>query len=691
MNSWRDSISRPAWELVLEAARSLTARGLVEFTRAQLLDEVMRRDPSRLPQSLGPVIQGMTVNASGGPPSPCGTPLKRVGHGVYQLVERVPAERTPAVATPAERPTPAKPHEGLIDIVLVGCVKTKASTPAPARTLYQSSLFEKRRRYAETKARRWYILSAEHGLVHPDALVEPYDVALEDQGDDYRRAWAQWVMAKLKRVEGDLRGLTIEIHAGSAYAAPLLPLLRAAAADVSHPVSGLSLGEHLSWYDQLPRTRENERWTNWLTTMTIVDGPRRVSGFTYRWPELAETFEFAIELTVAVAGAHRHVRMGFGNRSAYGRFRRRMVVFVGAEPVAEAVAADDYPHSGMLVGLLKDADGRMIQPGEPLPDVYTGFPIVPFADEVTGPYARTGLAVRLHEDDIVAWVAFALTRIVLRTGLPSIPVGPASSQPPVHIPAQRSDSERAIVDALLRYGREHQQQRVGQDPQFTPHPEANRLLIDDPFAFLLGVIFDQAIPAERAWRAPYELKLRLGHLDPARMAAEPEAVRAAVAQPPALHRYVEITPAWLSAAAQRVVDEYGGNAGAIWADNPRAAELADRLRAFQGIGQKKSAMAVELLARDLGVPVRELAGSDIAYDVHVRRVFLRTRLAAYDDLDHIIEVARRLHPERPGELDFPAWLVGRRWCGPGSPNCSGCPLGHVCPKDIGRADGIYGS
>jgi hypothetical protein len=71
-------------------------------------------------------------------------------------------------------------------------------------------------------------------------------------------------------------------------------------------------------------------------------------------------------------------------------------------------------------------------------------------------------------------------------------------------------------------------------------------------------------------------------------------------------------------------------------------------------------MAVEILARDLGVPITDLSGSDVAYDVHVRRVFLRTGLAEYDDLDHIVEVARRLHPERPGELDFPAWLVGRR-------------------------------
>jgi hypothetical protein len=72
--------------------------------------------------------------------------------------------------------------------------------------------------------------------------------------------------------------------------------------------------------------------------------------------------------------------------------------------------------------------------------------------------------------------------------------------------------------------------------------------------------------------------LRLGPLDPVRISAEPEAVRAAVARPPALHRYVNEAPQWLVRAAARVVSEYGGDAAAIWSYSPRAADLAARLR-----------------------------------------------------------------------------------------------------------------
>lgn len=42
-------------------------------------------------------------------------------------------------------------------------------------------------------------------------------------------------------------------------------------------------------------------------------------------------------------------------------------------------------------------------------------------------------------------------------------------------------------------------------------------------------------------------------------------------------------------------------------------------------------------------------------------------------------------PRRAGELDLPAWLIGREWCHAGLPRCFGCPLTNVCPKDIERA------
>jgi hypothetical protein len=61
---------------------------------------------------------------------------------------------------------------------LVGRASQKLQRPAPARELYVSQLFKKASAYAERTCDRWYILSAKHDLVHPDEVIEPYDVRL---------------------------------------------------------------------------------------------------------------------------------------------------------------------------------------------------------------------------------------------------------------------------------------------------------------------------------------------------------------------------------------------------------------------------------------------------------------------------------------------------------------------------------
>src|SRR5207245_737464 len=105
------------------------------------------------------------------------------------------------------------------------------------------------------------------------------------------------------------------------------------------------------------------------------------------------------------------------------------------------------------------------------------------------------------------------------------------------------------------------------------------------------------------------LKERLGHLTPSRMALELPAVRAAIQAAPKLHRYVENVPRWVVAAAARVMDSYGGKVENMWADQPTGAALQKRWDEFTGIGQKKAAMAVQILSRNLQVPVSEMSGS----------------------------------------------------------------------------------
>ncbi len=134
------------------------------------------------------------------------------------------------------------------DVVLVGCVKRKLNHGAPAKELYVSDYFVKMRRYAERAGVPWFILSAEHGLVSPDDWLEPYERYLSGTPRDYRRSWGRQVAEMLDGSLGDLTGIVIEVHAGSAYVDAVQPPLTARGAVVIDPLQGLSIGRRLSWY-----------------------------------------------------------------------------------------------------------------------------------------------------------------------------------------------------------------------------------------------------------------------------------------------------------------------------------------------------------------------------------------------------------------------------------------------------------
>ncbi len=418
-----------------------------------------------------------------------------------------------------------------------------------------------------------------------------------------------------------------------------------------------------------------------------------LGSFSWRWPEEIEHFERGYAALVRFQGSEFRIRHGISRRTAYGRLRLHSVTWVENNPTVEGVEADDFAHSQSLLSLIK-VTKRHLRPTDPLPPEYSGFIVGVMSEEAAGRYSPRSLAVKIRLDDIEGWCRHALLRAAAwgrlstkRRVRSSLPTTTAPGPRPEEVPAGSNGhtARQAVAAALLRHGSTLKPGSAEDALDFTPNAEANELLRKDAFAFLTGVLFDQGVPAERAWIAPYLLQQRIGHLDPARIASNPEAVRRAIQMQPKLHRYIEKMPRWLVGAAQRVQQNYGGDASTIWSDEPSAVELQRRLSEFDGIGQKKAAMAVEILNRDLGVPIGRMESGDVAVDVHVRRVFLRSRIADRDDRDHMITAARQLHPSRPGALDFPAWDVGRNWCHAGTPDCGQCPLTHVCPKDIERA------
>ena len=138
---------------------------------------------------------------------------------------------------------------------------------------------------------------------------------------------------------------------------------------------------------------------------------------------------------------------------------------------------------------------------------------------------------------------------------------------------------------------------------FTESDEANRLLAGDGFALLLGMLFDQQFPMERAFFGPQLLKERLGgELDPNLVVdTDLERLEEAFRGPPAIHRYPASMAKRAQDLARVIVDEYGGDAETLWSNAGTGAELLSRLRALPGFGAEKSRIFVGVLGKRLGV------------------------------------------------------------------------------------------
>ena len=134
-------------------------------------------------------------------------------------------------------------------------------------------------------------------------------------------------------------------------------------------------------------------------------------------------------------------------------------------------------------------------------------------------------------------------------------------------------------------------------------PEADRLLSENPFALLVGMVLDQQIPLEWAFRGPRELANRLGMpLDAATLAEmDPERLTALFAAKPSLHRYPASMAKRVQALAADIAEHYDGDATRIWAGAPDGAELLRRVKALPGFGEQKARIFVALLGKQLGV------------------------------------------------------------------------------------------
>ncbi|MDT5285640.1 MAG: hypothetical protein QOF88_529 [Mycobacterium sp.] len=149
--------------------------------------------------------------------------------------------------------------------------------------------------------------------------------------------------------------------------------------------------------------------------------------------------------------------------------------------------------------------------------------------------------------------------------------------------------------------------------QLVQDPAADELLESNPFALLAGMLLDQQIPMEVAFAGPKKIADRMGAVDAREIADyDPDKFIALCSERPAVHRFPGSMGKRLQTMAQAIVDDYDGNAAALWtAGDPDGREVLRRLKALPGFGEQKAKIFVALLGKQYGVTPtgwREAAG-----------------------------------------------------------------------------------
>ena len=127
-----------------------------------------------------------------------------------------------------------------LTVGLVSCSKSKRAGAGRARDVYSSWVFRKSVEYVERECDEWAVLSAKHGLLDPEEVIEPYDESLSRAPKAVRDEWNARVRGQIEtRYAG--RRVRFILLAGNAYAGCLEGL------NSEDPLRGLGTGFRRRW------------------------------------------------------------------------------------------------------------------------------------------------------------------------------------------------------------------------------------------------------------------------------------------------------------------------------------------------------------------------------------------------------------------------------------------------------------
>jgi uncharacterized HhH-GPD family protein len=134
---------------------------------------------------------------------------------------------------------------------------------------------------------------------------------------------------------------------------------------------------------------------------------------------------------------------------------------------------------------------------------------------------------------------------------------------------------------------------------FTGDDEANKLLVEEPLALLIGFALDQQVPVQTAFSGPLKIKQRVGTLDAHTLATTD--LEPAFREKPAVHRFPGSMAKRVQDLAAVVEEDYDGHAERVWTDARDGADLRRRISSLPGFGEMKIKALSAVLAKRFGI------------------------------------------------------------------------------------------
>ncbi len=240
-----------------------------------------------------------------------------------------------------------------------------------------------------------------------------------------------------------------------------------------------------------------------------------------------------------------------------------------------------------------------------------------------------------------------------------------------------------VIERLLKEG--YIEKLSDENIGYSSNNQANELVFNNEFAFILGLIFDQSIKSSLAWEAPYLLQQRLNGLDIVKICnMEVNHLENIIKEKKSLHRYPSNIAKYVINTSKILVSDFSSQPKKIW-DNNSVKNTKTNFLKLSGIGDKKANLAIILLARDFHIKFEDMETLPLALDVHLNRILNRSGIFETKTK----EGKTRLNSEFQNyfksdvfQTSTILWNIGRNFCNEKKPNCMFCPLTNVCLKEL---------